>query len=138
MGKVLFLSPAQFKKRFPNAKKAKTPNSKPRPTFRNPVHFQIRFPEWAVCQGFSKTHGPFAWVECNGKCLDLSAVSDQIYFSIIVGRAPKAVCAAYMAENTVARAEFYKERGIAGVRRYTKEESRKNLNKYGNYGIWKE
>lgn len=138
MGKVLFLSRSQFNKRFPNAKRAKTPNTVPRVTFRNPVQFQIRFPKWKVCQGFSKAHGLFAWVEYRGMCLDLSAISEKVYFSIVVGCASFTACSAFIQANSVPRDRFYRECGISGVRRYAKDESREMINKYGNYGMWRE
>jgi hypothetical protein len=140
MAKVLFLTQKQFKRRFPRAKRGVVTCTGPRPAFRNPVQFQIRHPEWTLCQGFSKTSptGFFAWVERGSCCLDLSNVSDSIYFSVIVGKALSQKVEEFVTENQIPRREFYRQRGISGVRKYAKEQTRAQLNKNGTYGPWKE
>jgi hypothetical protein len=136
---VLFLNSEQFKKKFPDAKMAKMPRSVERPHFRNPAQFQIRFPRWTLCQGFSKGNfETLAWVEYRGYCLNLANISKRVYFSIIVGKASTSVVDQFIRDNKISRDQFYERYGISSVRRYTKAEARRLMEYYQNYGMWKE
>ena len=135
----MFLTNSRFQKRFPGAKKGKIRQSAPRPEWRNPVQFQIKYPEWTLCHGFSKTSitGSTAWLEKDDIVLLLADVPQNVYFGFALYWLTPAEMMLLQAYQ-VPKKTFYKIHGISGVRRFTKESCRKQLNTWRTYGPWKE
>jgi len=140
MNKVLFLTEKQFKRRFPNAKKGRIPDCSPRYAWRNPAQFQIKYPQWSVCHGFSQTSmdGFAAWAELGDVVLDLSNMPENIYFKVTIGRMSAKDYTDFVSQHGIPKKTFYRSRGISGVRRYSKAEMRSNMDEYQSYGPYKD
>lgn len=152
---VTFLSLKQLRKKYPNHKLGRGPVSKPRPEWRNPVHFQIKYPNWFVCHGKSATYWQDlsgdrisgsasklqarAWLELGKYVLDLAEVSDIEYFRDIVGNKNPKNYTNLVKKYRIPKATFYKKHGISGVKRYDRPsmaalvQSKAPYHSYGPY-----
>lgn len=138
--KIKYICPKEIKRLFPDNRPGKDPEGSPRPMWRNPCHFQIKFKgDWVVCHGFSggTWGGSCAWIEKDGYAIDLSRVTDPEYFSVIVGQAPAKKCQEFIEENRIPVKQFYRRHRISDVQKYSRLEARTLMDAYQTYGPWK-